>query len=114
VDTNEKITKWESQVRKGVLDFVVLICLEHVESYGYDLMNKIRVIAEVEVAEGTIYPLLNRLAKEGLVTSRWVEQETGIPRKYYQISEQGRSALGGMRQVWRRLNHSLDRLTEES
>jgi len=114
VDTDTKITKWESQVRKGVFDFVILLCIEDETFYGYELMRRIKDIAKIDVAEGTIYPLLNRLAKEGLVTSKWVEKESGMPRKYYQITTQGRQTLAGMKQSWRDFCISIDQLLEHS
>lgn len=114
MDTGTKITKWESQVRKGVFDFVILLCIEEEAFYGYELMRRIKDIAKIDVAEGTIYPLLNRLAKEGLVTSKWVEKESGMPRKYYQITTQGRRVLAGMKLSWRDFCISIDQLLEHS
>ncbi len=114
MDTEVKITKWESQVRKGVFDFVILLCLEHEDYYGYELMRRIKEIAKIDVSEGTIYPLLKRLAKENLVTSKWVEMESGMPRKYYQISAQGKETLVGMTQSWRQFCAAIDHLLEQS
>lgn len=113
MDTDQKIGKWESQVRKGVLDFVILICVEHAECYGYELMRKIKETDRIGVSEGTIYPLLNRLAKEELIISDWVEMETGIPRKYYRITPKGRQALAGMKQAWGQFTRSIDQLLEQ-
>lgn len=113
MDTDEKIAKWESQVRKGMLDFIILICLAKREFYGYELMKRIKDIAEINVSEGTIYPLLNRLKKDGLITSRWMEMDTGIPRKYYSITEKGVDALSGMNSVWEKFNASIGQLVEE-
>lgn len=109
----EKIAKWESQVRKGILDFIILICLARQEFYGYELIKKIKDIAEINVSEGTIYPLLNRLKKDKLITSRWVEMESGIPRKYYQITEKGENILSGMKTAWKKFNLSIGQLMEE-
>ncbi len=110
---DEKIAKWESQVRKGMLDFVILICLAKQEFYGYELIRKIKDITEINVSEGTIYPLLNRLKKDELITSRWVEMDTGIPRKYYSITEKGISILSGMKRAWGKFNTAIDKLMEE-
>ena len=81
--------KWESQVRKGTLEFIILMYLKKSRYYAYELISDIRSSISMDIAEGTIYPLLNRLKKEGLITSQWVEMETGIPRKYYQINKLG-------------------------
>ncbi len=110
---DEKITKWESQVRKGMLDFIILICLAKQEFYGYELIKKIKEIAEINVSEGTIYPLLNRLKKDELIISKWVEMDTGIPRKYYQITEKGENILAGMKRAWGKFSTSIDQLMAE-
>jgi PadR family transcriptional regulator PadR len=110
---DEKIAKWESQVRKGMLDFIILMCLAKQEFYGYELIKRIKDIAEINVSEGTIYPLLNRLKKEGLIASRWVEMESGIPRKYYQITTKGENILPGMKEAWKKFSLSIDQLMEE-
>ena len=104
---------WESQVRKGMLDFIILLCLRKREYYGYELIKTIMAASELEISEGTIYPLLNRLKKEDLVTSRWEEKESGMPRKYYGITPKGRAALAEVNKSWLKLNASLARLMED-
>ena len=79
--------KWQSQLKKGTLSFIVLNILKDKEYYGYELIESVRAHTEIEVAEGTLYPLMNRLKKDELVTSKWVEQESGIPRKYYCLTQ---------------------------
>jgi len=111
--TDEWIGNWESQVRKGMLDFVILLCLRKREYYGYELIKAIKAATELEISEGTIYPLLNRLKKEGLISSRWEEKESGIPRKYYLLADKGRAALAESKRSWLALNASLARLMEE-
>ena len=105
--------KWESQVRKGMLDFIILLCLERKEYYGYEMIKTIKETAEMNLSEGTIYPLLNRLKNEELISSRWVEMPTGIPRKYYQITDKGKKALVEMKNSWKQFNASLQSLMEE-
>jgi PadR family transcriptional regulator PadR len=109
----EWIDNWESQVRKGMLDFIILLCLRKREFYGYDLIKAIKAAAELDISEGTIYPLLSRLKNEGLISSRWEEKESGIPRKYYAITEKGRAALADIKRSWLSFNASLERLMEE-
>ncbi len=108
----EFIYRWESQVKKGLLEFIILSYLKLKEYYGYELINEIKKITTLNIAEGTIYPLLNRLKKEGLVSSRWVEMETGIPRKYYKITRLGRDILNKMKVSWDELNASLKSLID--
>jgi len=114
--TEEKgsfLGKWESQVRKGTLDYIILLCLKKREQYGYEMIKTIKSIAGMNISEGTIYPLLNRLKKDGLISSRWVEMETGIPRKYYQITEKGHKTLKEMKVSWDQFNNSLTLLSED-
>jgi len=68
----------------------------------------------LEIAEGTIYPLLNRLKKEKLVTSEWAEMDTGIPRKYYKLTKEGASHLEIMREYVDSLNLSITRIKENA
>ena len=106
----EFLNKWESQLRKGILEFIILLFLKDKEYYGYELINEIKKFTSMTISEGTIYPLLNRLKKEGLITSSWVEMETGVPRKYYTITEEGKNVLEEMKDVWLPVNFSLQKL----
>lgn len=110
---NEKIEKWQSQVRKGMLDFVILTFLFQKEFYGYELIKAIKDVTEINISEGTIYPLLNRLKKDDLITARWVEMETGIPRKYYRITEKGMTVFSGMKESWKQFSLTINQLMEE-
>ena len=114
--TEEKrsfLSKWESQVRKGTLDYIILLCLKKREQYGYEMIKTIKSVAGMDISEGTIYPLLNRLKKNDLISSRWVEMETGIPRKYYQITKKGLRTLKEMKVSWNQFNNSLTLLSED-
>lgn len=104
------IDNWESQVRKGVLAYVVLLCLLEQEYYGYELISQVKTLTALDISEGTIYPLLNRLKKEGLVSARWVTMDVGVPRKYYRITEEGRLRLDQMTASWTTLNEAILRL----
>ncbi|MFA8436435.1 MAG: PadR family transcriptional regulator [Marinifilaceae bacterium] len=107
------ITKWKSQVKKGLLEYIIMLLLKSKPCYGYELINEMNQFASLEIAEGTIYPLLNRLKKEKLVTSEWAEMETGIPRKYYKLTEEGIVHLEVMKQYFEALNLSITRITKE-
>lgn len=106
----EYIEKWQSQVKKGSLSFIVLLILKEKELYGYELIEKIKAMTEIDIAEGTLYPLLNRLKTDNLLESKWVEQETGIPRKYYFLSESGRLTLEEMTLQWTGLELIIKKL----
>ncbi|WP_196888390.1 PadR family transcriptional regulator [Aureivirga sp. CE67] len=106
----EFINKWKSQVKKGTLSFIVLNVLKGNEYYGYELIENIKQKTAIEIAEGTIYPLMNRLKKEKLVDSKWVEQETGIPRKYYVLTEIGEETLKSMQKYWDELEGLIKKI----
>lgn len=109
-DLNSSIGRWEVQLRKGVLEFVILLSLRQREQYGFELIEGIAERALLELPEGTLYPLLLRLAKEGLVSSRFAEGGGGAPRKYYALTDQGQEQLEAMTPSWSRIASSVDRM----
>lgn len=107
------INKWISQLKKGTLTFIVLNILKgEKEYYGYDLINEIKKNADIEIAEGTLYPLMNRLKAENLIISKWVEQESGIPRKYYNITDEGAATLKFMNTYWQDLQTTILKISK--
>ncbi|WP_085517449.1 PadR family transcriptional regulator [Marivirga sericea] len=108
----EFILKWKSQVKKGTLAFIILSVLEGHEYYGYELIEAVKKFTAIEIAEGTLYPLMNRLKKEGLVSSKWVEQESGIPRKYYVLSNAGKKSLHEMTVYWNDLGVAINKISK--
>ncbi len=109
---SEFVNKWQSQVKKGTLAFILLNILRGKEFYGYELIEEVRKYTTIEIAEGTLYPLMNRLKKEQLVSSKWVEQESGIPRKYYQLTSLGTETLDEMIKYWKSLGDSIQKITK--
>lgn len=103
----EFVNKWKSQVKKGTLSFIVLNVINGKELYGYDIIERIKALTHIEIAEGTLYPLLNRLKKEDLVSSKWVEQASGIPRKYYMLTKEGEETLAHMHAYWKEIEDSI-------
>jgi len=110
---NEFLDKWKSQVKKGTLSFIVLNAISKKELYGYELIEIIKKSTAIEIAEGTLYPLMNRLKKEGLATSKWIEQESGIPRKYYILTDEGIITLKQMLNYWNELQQSITKITSD-
>ena len=106
------VEKWKSQVKKGTLTFIVLNVLRNNEFYGYEFIEEVKKLTKIEIAEGTFYPLMNRLKKEDLVTSKWVEQDSGIPRKYFSLTETGKITLGKMQDYWEDLALSIKKISE--
>jgi PadR family transcriptional regulator PadR len=106
------VSNWKSQVKKGTLSFIILNVLKDNEFYGYELIEEVRKHTEIEIAEGTLYPLMNRLKQDLLVTSKWVEQESGIPRKYYCLTETGNQTLKEMQKYWKSLENSILKISK--
>ena len=95
------LTAWRAQLRKGAAELAVLAALGQRESYGIELLERIHAAGGLELAEGSIYPLLNRLQKEGKIRGRWVEDaDAAHPRKYYGLTDDGRALLGEMLAEW--------------
>ena len=108
----EFLDKWKSQVKKGTLSLIVLNTIREKELYGYELIEIIKETTKIEIAEGTLYPLLNRLKKEELVSSKWVNQESGIPRKYYLLTKEGVNTIEEMTAYWKALELSIKKITK--
>ncbi len=92
-----------TQLRKGILELAVLAALYRRSHYGYSLVRGPTGSGSVEIKEGTVYPILSRLAREGLVSSAWVESSQGPPRKYYELTAAGRAACESLQAEFRRL-----------
>ena len=105
--------KYKRQMKKGVLDMLVLKLLEKDKKYGYQLIGELKEKSGnlFILKEGTLYPILYRLEDEGLIESRWVEGENRqTPRKYYLMTDKGRTALNEIYQVWRQITDGVERL----
>lgn len=107
--------KYERQMKKGVLDMLVLKLLSDEQKYGYQLIQELREKSGdvFSLKEGTLYPILYRLEDEQLVESKWCEPEAKqLPRKYYVITEKGRQALSEIHQIWRQITSGADDIME--
>jgi PadR family transcriptional regulator PadR len=90
------------QMRKGILEFGILHIISRGEVYASDMLAEL-TSAKIMVVEGTLYPLLTRLRKAGLAEYKWVESNSGPPRKYYTITDQGREFLASLEVTWHEL-----------
>lgn len=104
--------RWEAQLRKGALEMAALASLWSGRLYGLEIIRFLEGQSQLILSEGTIYPILNRLRSEGLVTSEWVEAEAGHPRKYYSLTDPGRDRLLQMARAWASFAGGLDRLLD--
>lgn len=100
-----------TQFKKGVLELCVLTLLRQGDSYGYELAEKIS--NSIEIAEGTLYPLLRKLKSEGLCETYLSEQSAGPPRKYYRLTRKGLRVEEETKREWLSFVRSVNRLMEE-
>ena len=105
------IEKTNAQMRKGVLEFCILLIIAEHEVYASDIITKLKE-AKLLVVEGTLYPLLTRLKNDTLLSYRWEESKSGPPRKYYEITDSGRAFLKEMKNSWKELVEVVGNLTE--
>lgn len=97
-----KLENTQVQMRKGILEFCILHIISRGEVYASDMLEEL-TSARIMVVEGTLYPLLTRLRKSGLVDYRWVESTSGPPRKYFTITDKGDVFLSHLRETWEEL-----------
>lgn len=101
----------ESQMRKGLLELCILgIIQKEKEAYPSDILEQLKQ-ARLVVLEGTLYPLLTRLKNADMLTYRWEESTSGPPRKYYALTETGRSFYTQLKQTWDELSTAVNHLT---
>lgn len=106
------LENWIAQLRKGTLEFAIMLLLEEGPKYGLELIQTLEGIPGLVTKEGTIYPLLNRLKDDGLLETEWVESPAGPPRKYYRLTPHGKRQLAAMKRYWHELARSLTMLAE--
>ncbi len=106
------MTSFDSQLLKGLLTLLLLTLLAEQDDYGYSLVERLRAGGLGEVAEGTVYPALARLERGGLVKTYLVPSDRGPARKYYQLSDAGRSELHAGLEGWQQLVGVVDNFTK--
>ena len=106
---NMKLDNTKAQMKKGILEMCILSILKSKEAYPSDIIDELRK-AKLLVVEGTLYPLLTRLKKAGLLSYRWEESTSGPPRKYYIITDEGKEALDELKMSWNELTESISKI----
>lgn len=103
MNQQEKIDpKWDVQLRKGTLELVILAALRERRLYGLELLELLHCLETTAITEGTLYPLMDRLKRDGLVNARWQQEGRSKPRKYYKLTQDGAAKLSALTQRWRR------------
>lgn len=101
------IENTQSQMRKGVLEYCILAIIRRNEAYPGDIIDEMRS-AGLQLLEGTLYPLLNRLKNSGILTYRWVESTSGPPRKYFILTEKGEEFYRLLESTWTELSAGVE------
>ncbi|HEX6134798.1 MAG TPA: PadR family transcriptional regulator [Longimicrobiales bacterium] len=108
------VTNWQTQARKGLLELAILNALGQGRMYGYEIAKTLRRIPALVVVEGTIYPIMSRLEKEGLLTSTLEASPEGPARKYYRLSREGVAVLKRINSLWDELSSGVAALRSGS
>lgn len=101
---------WESQLRRGVVELAVLATIAAGETYGYRIVEQLRMLAGLEFTESTVYPVLTRLARERLLAIRLEDSPSGPPRRYYRLTSAGQRRLVAMAETWKAVSGSVSHL----
>jgi PadR family transcriptional regulator PadR len=105
MSVDEKFTA----IRKGLLEFLILKIISSDKVYVADMLEHLRE-TEFTTQEGTLYPLLSKMRREGLVDYEWQESDAGPPRKYYELTAKGKSQLADLSDYWKQINATISRL----
>ena len=110
---NRFLGNWTTQLRKGILELCILNAMRTARLYGYDIVKRLSDIEGLVIGEGTIYPILSRFKREGLVETTIEESPEGPARKYYRLTPRGEQYLSRMNQYWESLRNGADALRME-
>jgi PadR family transcriptional regulator PadR len=102
-----------TQMRKGALEYCVLALLAPAPRYGFELVQALGAVDGMLTTEGTIYPLLSRLRREGLVETEWRESSSGPPRRYYSLTSKGNDALAAFRREWATFRDAVETILQQ-
>lgn len=109
MEKNVNTENVRAQMRKGVLEYCILLLLAKEDAYASSIITRLKE-ANMIVVEGTLYPLLIRQKNQGLLQYRWEESPQGPPRKYYAITDKGRVQLEEMNNAWNEITTTIDNL----
>jgi len=106
------IENTQSQMKKGILEFCILSIIRRGEVYPSDIVEEMRA-ANLQILEGTLYPLLTRLKNAEMLTYRWVESSSGPPRKYFSLTPKGEAFYKELEDTWQELANGVNALTNK-
>ncbi len=109
MENKMNIENTQSQMRRGILEFCILSVIRRGEAYPSDIVEEMKE-SKLQVLEGTLYPLLTRLKNAGMLTYRWVESNSGPPRKYFSLTDQGIAFYKQLEDTWNELANAVNKL----
>lgn len=107
------IENTQSQMRKGILEFCILSIIKRGEAYPSDIVEEMKA-ANLNIFEGTLYPLLTRLKNANMLTYRWVESNSGPPRKYFSLTDKGNEFYKELESTWNELANAVNALANKT
>ena len=102
----------KAQMKKGILEYCILSIISRDEVYASDIIEELKN-SKMIVVEGTLYPLLTRLKNDGLLSYQWVESNSGPPRKYFQLTAEGKKILKELSETWNELVDAVNKTTKK-
>lgn len=106
------LDQWQEQLRRGGLDLAILLVVAPGARYGLEIIRHLEDSTDLVVTEGTIYPILARLTRDGLLSAKWNASEASHPRKYYQLTDKGRRLLDEMITQWHQFTAKIEGLVK--
>ena len=107
----DEFDRWSKEVKRGAASLAILAVLEEQEAYGYEIVRQLgERVSFLQLEQGTVYPLLRRLEKRGLLASEWNYDDPSKPKKYYGLTSAGQSALEMMMETWVILSQEMNKL----
>ncbi len=106
------MNRWDTQLRKGVVELAVLASIGRGEAYGYRIVEQLQKLEGLELTESTVYPVLTRLARDGYLAVRAEVSPSGPTRRYYRLTVEGKQRLRRLVESWRTVSQSLSALIE--
>ena len=103
---------WNEQLRRGALEFAILLTIAPAPRYGLEIIRHLETFTDLVITEGTIYPLLARLTRDGMLQAEWSADEGPHPRKYYRLTRRGRRRLADMTDHWQDFIGKIGRLVD--
>jgi len=109
---DQEMDRWAKEVKRGAVTLAILALLKREPAYGYELVKRLeQKVSFLQLEQGTVYPLLRRMEKRGLLHSEWDYEIETRPKKYYALSDEGRRALEMMSRTWDVLSREMNEIT---